>query len=281
MQLDAIIVGGGLFGSVIAQELRSQGRRVEVLDRGEPLAGSGPAACLMKPSWFAGLGKEVHVPALETLDRLYGVNDLQFTLHVGAGFATGIVHWVNPRHILRFGKRYCSVAAVAPGRVILAADQGAQPEVLEARHVIVAAGVWTQQLLRQYEQGWQRGMAVLYPEAHTSTGIIKPWAPYRQLVGFDRGDGVWVGDGSAIKHTNWSPTREEEILSRERKLARRMIGPVLPLEDQLQGLRPYWKGGKPCLLERVEDGLWVASGGAKNGTLAAGWCAWRLGRELA
>jgi glycine/D-amino acid oxidase-like deaminating enzyme len=279
MQFDAVIVGGGLFGSTIAQELRSQGRRVEVLDRGEPLAGSGPAACLMKPSWFAGLGEEVYKPALETLDQLYGVRDLPFAVHVGARIATQTVHWVNPRHVLTHDKRHCSVVSVAAGRVGLS-----NGETIEARHVIVAAGVWTETLLRQYAQGWQRGMAVLYPEARAmgvrEEGVIKPWAPYRQLVGFDRGDGVWVGDGSAIRHDNWSAAREEQILARERKLARRLIGPTLPLEAQLQGLRPYWKGGRPCLLEQVEPGLWVASGGAKNGTLAAGWSAWRLGREL-
>lgn len=279
---DTIIIGGGLFGQIISAELRRIGQSVLVLDRREPLAGSRPAACLMKPSWFAGLGKEVHEPALRTLDLLYGVQDLTFDIHMGkAGrVAEGTVHWVDPRVVLGQAARVAAVAAVRPGRVVLASDQGEHPELLEAPNIIIAAGVWTQQLLPQYQQGWQHGMAILYPGQHPVRGIIKPWAPYRQLVGFNRGDGLWVGDGTAIKHENWSSGREEEILARERKLAARMSDGELPQPTLLQGLRPYSKGHKPCLLEQVEPGLWVASGGAKNGTLAAGWCAWRLAREL-
>jgi glycine/D-amino acid oxidase-like deaminating enzyme len=276
---DTIVVGAGLFGQIITAELRRQGQQVLMLDRREPLAGSGPAACLMKPSWFSGLGRAVYEPALETLDHLYHLRDLTFDVHVGKSgkIAQARVHWVDPRDVLDKEFRHCSVLQVAAGRVVLSTG-----ETLEARNIIVAAGVWTETLLRQYAQGWQRGMAALYPGARPEgRGVIKAWAPYRQLVGFDRLDGLWVGDGSAIKHANWTQGREEEILARETKLARRLVGSSpLPQPRLLQGLRPYWKGAGPCLLERVEEGLWVASGGAKNGTLSAGWAAWRLAREL-
>lgn len=283
MSWDTIIVGAGLFGQVVAAELRRLGQRVEVIDRGEPLAGSGPAACLMKPSWFAGLGREVYEPALETLARLYELRDLPFEVHGPTGkMARATVHWINPRHILGHPRRCADVAMAGPRRVTLA-----RGDVLEASNVIVAAGVWTQELLPHYRQGWQRGLATLYPDVvrRVPQGVIKPWAPYRQLVGFDRGDGLWIGDGSAIKNANWSQSREEEILARERKLALRLGGEGLPQPQVLQGLRPYWSGLRPfakapCLLEQVEPGLWVASGGAKNGTLAAGWCAHMIGREL-
>ena len=36
---------------------------------------------------------------------------------------------------------------------------------------------------------------------------------------------------------------------------------------------------KPCLLEEIRPGLWVASGGAKNGMLAAGWAAHEICRR--
>lgn len=281
---DIIIIGGGLFGQVIAAALRAQGQEVRVLDRREPLAGSGPAACLMKPSWFSGLGRSVYEPALAMLDRLYGVQDLPFDVHIGnAGrIAQQTVHWVGPRDILDKPTEARSVLAVAPGKVVCAADQGEQCENLVARNVIVAAGVWTEQLLSQFRQGWQRGMAMLFPDHHPARGIIKPWAPYRQLVGFDRGDGLWVGDGSAIKNANWTETREHEIEAREVKLAARLMDNATGwgFPQRLQGIRPYWKGPGPCLLEEVQPGLWVASGGAKNGTIAAGWCAHELARRL-
>ena len=125
------------------------------------------------------------------------------------------------------------------------------------------------------------GMALLFPGNHPPRGIIKPWAPYRQLVGFDRGDGLWVGDGTAIKVGNWTPQREAEVMAREYKLARR-IGDVAPADEmqRLYGIRPYSKEAKPCLLGEVSPGLWVASGGAKNGTVAAGYCAHVLAGRL-
>jgi hypothetical protein len=37
---------------------------------------------------------------------------------------------------------------------------------------------------------------------------------------------------------------------------------------------------KPCYLAEVRPQLWVATGGAKNGTLAAAWCAHELVQKL-
>lgn len=275
---DTIVVGGGLFGQIIAAALRAQGQEVRVLDNRERLAGSRPAACLMKPGWFSGLGKAVYEPSLALLDQLYGVRDLPFDVHVGAlgKVVEQTVHWVDPARVLSGPTELATVADVNPGRVTLCTG-----ERLEARNVVVAAGIWTQILLPRFPQKAQMGLALLYPGNHPARGVIKPWAPYRQLVAFDRGDGLWVGDGSAIKADNWSQEREAQVVDREVQMARR-VGNVSPADEvrYLQGIRPYW-GEKPCLLEQVSPGLWVASGGAKNGTIAAGWCAHEIARRTA
>jgi glycine/D-amino acid oxidase-like deaminating enzyme len=270
---DAVIVGGGLFGQIIAAGLRSQGRDVLVLDRGEKEAGSRPAACLMKPSWFSGLGKDVFEPSLQLLDQLYGVRDLQFQLWPTRALAT--VHWCDPKMILAPETRAENVVAVRPGQV-----ETERGEIISARLVVVAAGVWVQELLAQYPQQAQKGAAYLWPDLPSghNPNFISPWAPYRQLVGFDRGDGYWMGDGTAIKAANWTPDRETMTYQRCASAIGR-IG-FLDLETgfarKMVGMRPYAKGHKPCLLEEVQPGLWVASGGAKNGTLAAGWAAHRI-----
>lgn len=283
---DTIVIGGGLFGQVIAAGLRDIGHEVIVLDNREPLAGSGPAACLMKPSWFAGLGKSVHVPSLELLDRLYGVRDLPFDVAVGktGKIAETTVHWCDPKKILARPTVRETVAAVMPGRVTLAPSQGEGAMILEARNIIVAAGIWTQRLMPEYRQAGQRGMATLFPREHPERGHIQLWAPYRQLVGFNRGDGLWIGDGTSIKMENWTPAREEEVSARELSFARKAFGDPLGVgnaHSRLHGIRPYYKGRGPCLLEELRPGLWVASGGAKNGTIAAGWCAHKLREALA
>lgn len=289
---DTIIIGGGLFGQITAAALREQGQEVRVFDNREPLAGSGPAACLMKPSWFSALGKDVYEPSLALLDRLYGVRDLPFDVSVGktGKLAQTTVHWCDPAKILAGPTEQWTVTGISPGcggHLVTMSGPGAMRSVEQvfARNVVVAAGIWTQRLLPQFAQVGQRGMATLWPNSIVSRGRIKVWAPYRQLVGFDRGDGMWVGDGTAIKAENWDDVRTRQVYERERRFGDSLMGTLglAPNDEyrQLHGIRPYAKGHKPCLLEEVAPGLWAASGGAKNGTLAAGWAAHTLARRLA
>ncbi len=266
--LDAVVVGGGLFGQIIAKGLRAQGREVVVLDAGRANAGSRPAACLMKPSWFSSLGKSVYEPSLELLDELYGVQELTFETR--PKLARVQVHWVPPAAILAPHPIVAEVGGIAEQRVLT--DHG----VFEAPLIVVAAGIWVQELLPQYRQVGQQGVAFLWPDV-VGPNFIQPWAPYRQMVGFDRGDGYWFSDGTAIKQENWTREREEASWNRAAVTTSDRLG----LGDRgkglsaktLLGVRPYARGRKPCLLEEVRPGLWVASGGAKNGTLAAGYCA--------
>jgi glycine/D-amino acid oxidase-like deaminating enzyme len=280
---DTIIVGGGLFGQIIAAQLRADGQEVRVFDNREPLAGSGPAACLMKPSWFSALGKEVYEPSLTLLDRLYGVHDLDFDVAVGKSgkIAAATVHWCNPRQILSGPTELASILDVGPGYVTMHMEGGFTRRH-HAKTIIVAGGIWSQQLIPGIAQRGQMGMALSFPKLSVPRGRIKMWAPYRQMVAFNRGDGLWVGDGSAIKVANWSPQVEEEVFNREHRMARQLAD-MAPQDEvkRLRGIRPYAKDAKPCLLQEVEPGVWVASGGAKNGTLAAGWAAHMLSRRLA
>jgi glycine/D-amino acid oxidase-like deaminating enzyme len=265
--LDVVVVGAGLFGQIIARALEKQGRVVAIIDAKYELAGSKPAACLMKPSWFSGLGKEIYEPSLALLDDLYGVHDLEFDLRATKDLGRvkmGTVHWVDPARVLYPKANYAVVTKVEPGRV------WSEGKCLEARLVVVAAGIWTQALLPQYKQIAQRGTAFLFDRLKMlERPFIQPYAPYKQLVAFNRGDGVWVGDGTAIKRDNWTDAHTE----RSRRRCAEAIDAPEHMCTELSGIRPYAKGHKPCLLEEVFPGLWVASGGAKNGTLSAGWCA--------
>lgn len=282
---DAIVVGAGLFGQIITKALRAQGRDVLLLDGKRRLAGSGPAACLMKPSWFSSLGKRVYDPSLRLLDDIYGIQELEFDLRPKvlkqariARIARCLVSWVDPSEILGPVAHYAQVESVGPGWVQTPAAR------LEAKLVIVAAGIWTERLLPQYPQVGQRGIAFLWTGLCLARPFIQPWAPYRQLVAFNRGDGIWVGDGISIKMENWTDERERQSLERCREAldiatmrkghkpkGEGLFHRAVPIV--LHGIRPYAKGHSPCLIEEVSPGLWVASGGAKNGTLAAGYCA--------
>ena len=268
-EIEVLVIGGGLFGSIVAKALRDQGRSVLVVDDGRPGSGSRPAACLMKPSWFSGLGKEVYEPSLKLLDRLYGVQDIKF--RVPAGHVN--VHWVKPADVLQAADvvaRVNSLERTSDWCWRARINNGGD---LIAKKVVVAAGIWTPLLVSSIKVDAQFGMAFLWPQGKIEEPFVRVWAPYRQLVAFNRGDGLWVGDGTAIK--NWSNKYAEASLNRCSK----EIG--LEVEPQkLFGARPYVADAKPCLLKEVSSGLWVATGGAKNGTLAAGWCAHQLMEKL-
>lgn len=270
MSLDTIVIGGGLFGRVVAKHLTRLGQDVLVVDANREHAGSKPAACLMKPSWFSSLGKDVYEPSLELLNDLYGVQDLSFK--VGPVKMDG-VHWIPPGSILddkEYRVIHDEIVNVEPGVV-----RNAHGYRHEAKTVVVAAGAWTSQLVNVPGLTGRAGAAFLWPGITLTEPFISPWAPYRQLVAFNRGDGMWVGDGTAIKPENWSMDREAQ--SRDR-CARAVQNPA-KAPKTLYGVRPYVPKAKPAFL-MLARGLCVATGGAKNGTLAAGWCAKQIGDFL-
>lgn len=275
IKFDTIIVGGGLFGEIIAKKLMSIGQDVMIFDCSMHMAGSRPAACLMKPSWFSSMGKDVYKPALELLDDLYDLRTIEFELKRKttsvARFKTrlGDAYWIDPSTILGRGPRHhARVIGVEKGYVGAVYSNG---EVVRysCKNVVVAAGIWTEHLLPQYKQTGLAGAAFRWKGSKIKQPFIFPWAPYKQLVAFNRGDGMWVSDGTAIKEDNY--TNEKVLVSQQR--CSNAVGLMMAGAEILIGIRPYAKGHKPCLLEEVEKGLWVASGGAKNGTLAAAHCA--------
>ena len=278
--IDTVVIGAGLFGSMIAAELRRIGQQVITIDRGELFAGSGPAACLIKPSWLGGMG-EHRDSALEKLNELYTVHELMFSVGALGLEKKEPVFWVNPTDIMLGKDMYCDVTRIEPAgrtKTVWCKEQITGEEFeIESLNLVIAAGVWTEQLYPEFKQKAQWGAASLWRnEWPSQQPKIRPWAPYKQLVAFDRGDGTWVGDGSALLYKNLTSERLADTLRREAEF----VGLPMETATVLQGFRPYAKGHKPCLLESPDPNVWVASGGAKNGTIAAAHCARVIGEEL-
>lgn len=270
---EIVIIGGGLFGSIAAAALRKDGHDVTVIDARKDGAGSKPAACLMKPSWFSSMGKDKFGPSLELLDEMYGVQDL--SLRVGPLSST--VHWCDPAQILQPADIYDEVEAiqcpVGSDRHILVLKSGL---FIEAKTVIVAAGVWSNILAHVPGLVGRAGVAFRWSDMQLAEGFVKPWAPYRQTVGFNISPTeVWVGDGSAIKPENWNEARQAQSYARSSTaIGREGYGDLaLGRARALYGIRPYIPDAKPCLIKENLPGLWVNTGGAKNGTIAAGYSA--------
>lgn len=276
---DTIIVGAGLFGSVMAAKLRRDGQKIFLIDSKMPESGSAPAACLMKPSWFSSMGKEAYEPALKLLDELYGVQDLPFKVGKFGVEIKQTIHWVRPKSILCEEAVHGSVNDIREygDHVIVNYQTVVGDHFAFSKNVIIAAGIWTTKLVKlgDWKLEGRKGMAFTY-KGQLKTNRIVPWAPYRQLIAFNRGkDEAWVGDGTAILPRNWSEDHERASESRGRPYSEE-----LPPVERIAGIRPYVQGAKPCLVHQSSPRVWAVTGGAKNGTIAAGWAAHYLSQRL-
>jgi glycine/D-amino acid oxidase-like deaminating enzyme len=269
---DVLVVGGGIFGSVIARHLRELGMSVLLVDDARKGRGSAPAGCVIKPSWVSSMSRSDVEGGLELLHTYYGVRQVEFLLRpvalktvtayrveptaimsrVGMGRVDGTVAWVRD---------YCHSAMVA--------FRSGPAATVEARWVVVAAGLWTEELCpwaRTWGRwGWAfRGLPVREP-------VIDLWAPYKQIVAFNMDDGMsWAGDGSALVEKSFHQAQRYVA-------ARARVGRYVPeITSTLAGVRPYAEAGKdPCLVA-PQGRIIAVTGGAKNGTIAAAWAARRV-----
>ena len=272
MPADVVVVGAGLFGSVVAAALRAEGADVLVVDDRRPGAGSPPAGCVVRPSWLSSMTPQERTDALELLARLYELREEAFTV------------WGSPRPVACFRVEPSEVLRDPDvvGRVAEVSDNGV---VLDTEYcytarlgVVLACGVWGWELA-----GWCPPLSprwgVSFRGAPTGDpALIRMWAPFKQVVSFELGEGRrWVGDGTALKTVDGPPDRVLQCMNRCRDLG----GLRPPNLEAREGLRPYAEGklAGPCVLER-RGRVWCATGGGKNGTAAAAWAARRIVREV-
>lgn len=279
--IDVLVVGAGLFGSVIARHLTRQGRKVTMVDAGLTMSGSAPAACIMRPSWLSKMTKTEQATAMATLDENFGVHEIEAYIGVAGLGKRTTVFWCAPAAILK-PDRYIKQNVSAIGHDVgnpwftVRTESGHHSERFYPNLIIVAAGVWSNQL-GAFAPGLsqQAGVAFTWPcdEVQESRATIEPWAPYKQLIRLpNRYPGeLWVSDGTAVKALDHA--RQQACLTRCARFANRN-----PVDAQaIIGLRPYIRGLKgPAYVEQVLPKVWVATGGAKNGTAGAGWAAYKL-----
>lgn len=277
---DVIVVGAGIIGSTIASALRNQGRSVTVLDANKPLAGTPPSGGHLKPSWFGGMKKVDYEPAMELLDKTWGLVEEEFIIRPSKLKAT--IWRVDTDKVVKSERTLAAVTGIdlldtnAPKVTTTTED-------FRCRLLIVAAGVWCQELLPEILPPKsliaKQGISFRY-QGNLANPFIKPWAPYKQIVAHQQtANEIWIGEGSAILSANWdarrSSTCQERCIS---SLAR--LYPSMALKQPtraIEGLRPYYaSGADPCLCKQVGKAAWVVTGAGKLGTIAAGWAARRI-----
>lgn len=280
MSWDAIIVGGGIVGGTVSAALRGAGMSVLTLDDARAGAGTPPSGGHLKPSWFGGMPRAEYEPAMELLARVWGMTEERFIIQeplLGVGLKRVTIYRVDTDKFRADVAPYLTpgtVTSVRPGRVTFTDLDGDVVEA-EAPLIVVAAGSWTDRLVPVKGLEAKKGVSFRLG-AEVPEGIVRPWAPYKQVVVHQQSPGeVWAGDGSALLAKNWTAARTVECLAR----CRRVVGEDAPTLETRTGLRPYCPTvGKtdPCLLRETAPGVWAATGAGKSGTIAAGWVAVRL-----
>lgn len=279
--MKVLVVGAGLFGSMISKALHDDGHHVVCIDSGESWAASKCAACLMKPTWLTKVPREQLDAAFQFLDENYGLHTLQFNLPPTRGQVP--VQWVDPELVLNGFKgveRGVSVQQIDLDRSVR--TSGRISEHFEFDQIIVCTGISVAALTgHRAPVKPQWGIAYSGPEGLGRTNTISVWAPYRQQVRFTMPGAKprwWGGDGAAWKivtpqHEEKSLERADGFLGRERQDL---------LRHRRMGIRPYAapSPGHPCVIEETHPGIWTVTGGAKNGTIAAAWAAHWLRRRL-
>lgn len=271
------VVGGGVFGQVIAAKLRTEGHQVTVFDRREKEAGSPPSGGHLKPSWLTAIPSKELTKSLETLDSLYGIQKLDCEFGLPPLTKHMELLRVDIGQVLSGTTHDANVTAVGDGWLDAEIGTGISSSVLRYQGtIIVAAGIWCTELLPQfkYHLTGKKGISWVFHGGEPVSNLIRPWAPYKQIVRTYHGPGkTWIGDGSAIIPKNWDEQRERNIFDR-------VIDYAPPNNTELvkqRGIRPYMTNG--C--QQVASRLWLATGGAKSGMALAGCYANKLAEVLA
>jgi hypothetical protein len=215
------------------------------------------------------------------LGELYTVHQLDFQTNLLKRFKASRV---DPKEVLVAPDTVGKVVSISGrGQVLL--EDGTK---LPPAKVLVAAGIWTQELLRDYVPAirglW--GASMRFKGCQLEQPRIHVYAPYRQAVAFNIAKNeVWMGDGTALVEKTWMAEEEQRLFSTAGR-ASELFGLPSPhtpegtkaIRSQV-GVRPYVEGHKAGFFKQVEANVWVSTGGAKNGTVLAAWQAHRFVTE--
>ena len=263
-----LIVGAGLFGRIIGHTLARAGHNVLWVDDDRDGSGFKAAGCIVRPSWLAALGSEGET-AINHLKGLYPTEDRTFYAGqiTGSGLEANVRATVLPITAMEIDpkkKTALSISKVEGKRYWLttvAPNKPTGPTEAAADFVIVAAGIWTQQIVSGVALTGLYGTSAVFEKSDREAGIVQ-YAPYKQEVWFPRSDGFWYGDGQALIKKSYNGRRAAQTVERANRSGLKGI-----IKTNV-GVRPY-SSLKTGVLEFRPDNLIVSTGGAKNGSAVA------------
>lgn len=284
---DIIIVGSGLFGSMTAKYFRKKGLECLIIDNKQPMAASKCSFGVWKEGWInEKIRAEVDI-SLPILQEFFTIEEKEF-FNMDKQ-EVEVMSFLDCSQILNEPFEELTVKSIVDKRVICSGvDEvlGEVEVVLNAKKaVIVCAGIWTAELLSNYSTAPKLDNhygATLEFKQKIDMSRFGQWAPYRQNVLLKLSEKKFVfGDGATVKNPKDNDERVKKVSDRLVTHAADTIGTLNPenISKVNEGYRPYLaKGGSGKFVNKHDEGLYSATGGAKNSTILCGFIAQELYR---
>lgn len=289
MKTDIIIIGSGLFGSVTAKHLRSKGLEVVIIDNVEHLAASKCCMGIWKEGWVNKAIAEEVEDGMALLDKYCG------------GIRDEEIYNLDKDEMEIFKLADCSQLLNEEfikgevnnitNNVVQYVENDSERTLKAGKAVIIAAGAWTGDLLTKcgYDDGkvvldrlWGANFTV---NLKVDCSRISQWAPYKQNVLFKLNDKQFMfGDGATVKNPVMGNDKRLDRVNK--RLLRHLKETAFTNIDQSkmkvnEGVRPYiGKGGSGKFINKHDDVLFSATGGAKNSCILCGHIAKQLWRKI-
>lgn len=269
-----VIVGSGLYGS-LAKKLAGDGFAVTVIDAQLEHRASLCSAGLMKPSWASHLRAAEYRSVIQVLDDAYGVDVIDFTMRPSGKVVK--VHRLDVvNKVLVQPDVVGKVIAIDERQKAVKLDTG---ELIYFDYLYLALGVWAGDLTPSVDVEKQWGQILKYKTQDTINPTICVWRPFKHAVTLPLGNNeFWFGDGLGAKTFSKLPS-QDEFLARSRKYAEGLSG-IQHNSLRIVGARPKVKAAPNGLFKVMTNGIFVGTGGAKNGALSGTIAALRLKSEL-
>lgn len=268
-----LIVGGGLAGSIPAKMAAARGLDVTVFDEGHLFGASRSSENLFTMTWKDTLGEDVVNTGLKVLNQNYAIQTINFDN--GKGKKNPTFH-IPVSEILWRDPVRLRVTAVGNGYVDVVSDD------FVTRHygkVLVAAGAWTGELLKDFKMNALTGHGLVFKGAPAREPVMNFWAPYRhqKLMAWGKHE-TWFGDSTCIEDHLYMPAapRVEQSLARAAAFGLQRDD----LVTVLYGKRPYFKSSKKGLYRQLASELFVSSSGWKCGLVTYAYQADLLMKDL-
>lgn len=278
---DVAVVGGGFWGKAIAMMAEQQGLSVALVDKRKPEAASVVAAGLFCPRWFKGEWRTHIERAVEDSKscgvRLRRCQGMMSTIALRKSLKgmVAVDDWYTfgPKDFLglRPPDYVGGVARVREGAVEIEIDPSGEGGEINARRVVVAAGVNTDSILRSsgippIGVKGLRGSALLYEGSMPDMLLMHQVTPYYQYTLRPWTEGARLGD--TLERV---PSKGDEYVEKMHVTMAGYLGSFgLLLREKVTGVRPVMK--EPTVSE-VAKGVIAATGGGRVGALLSFWAA--------